>query len=331
MAASPNIARALERLGIPARRSGKEWVARCPDPDHEDRNPSWRIRDEPGTDRHGLHNCWSCGYSGSLTTLVVEVLGVDARGAREWLFDGTAPARDAAPPPPSVRVEVARARGFRFPVGVEFAPIDEWPAPARRYVERRGIPRWQVERWGLGFAVEGRLAGRVVVPYFSAAGRPGGYTARTYAGHPKRYIEADRKEGADRAAMFGERWWPAGGRWRAFVTEGALNALAVERAMVASSSGDEPSTSGDGWPCVAAIAGSSFRPAHAAKLATFAELLVLTDPDEAGDRVAGEIAAGVGRHSLVVRVTLPRGKDAADLAAEDLAARIDAAIPPTED
>lgn len=51
----------LRSRGIDFRPSGKDYVIRCLNPEHEDRNPSLRI------DRTtGIFNCLSCGYSGNL-------------------------------------------------------------------------------------------------------------------------------------------------------------------------------------------------------------------------------------------------------------------------
>lgn len=51
----------LKSRGIDFKPSGKDFVIRCLNPDHEDRNPSLRI------DRTtGIFNCLSCGYSGNL-------------------------------------------------------------------------------------------------------------------------------------------------------------------------------------------------------------------------------------------------------------------------
>lgn len=51
----------LKSRGIDFKPSGKDFVIRCLNPDHEDKNPSLRI------DRTtGIFNCLSCGYSGNL-------------------------------------------------------------------------------------------------------------------------------------------------------------------------------------------------------------------------------------------------------------------------
>ena len=51
----------LTARGIEFRPSGKDYLIRCLNPDHEDRNPSLRIDKTTG-----IFNCLSCGYSGNL-------------------------------------------------------------------------------------------------------------------------------------------------------------------------------------------------------------------------------------------------------------------------
>lgn len=305
----------LKALGIEARKRGSEWSALCPDPAHNDRNPSWLLRDDPGSERHGLHHCWSCGFSGSLVDLVMFVRRVPYRVAKAWL-EGEGHAFDDAPPVATTTNLKVRHNGrnrFHVPDGVDFAPLARWVTPARAYAESRHILPEQVDRWGIGYAVDGPLAGRIVIPYVNAAGRMRGYTARTYIGDTVRYKEPGASEGADGSTMFGERYWDSVSRETVFVAEGALNALAVERAL----------RSGDSWPCVAATAGSSLRVAHAAKLSTFSSIVVLTDPDAAGDKLADQIANECGIFPKITRVRLREGTDADSIGPEELRRAID--------
>lgn len=285
----------MERLGIQAKRSGKEWYAKCPNQNHQDKSPSWRIRDEPGSAKHGFHNCYPCGYSGSLVGLVADLLGVHKGQAREWL--GGEQVELGEPSYPSARVTVVSGKkDFEIPPGVTFKDFDLWVTPAREYVQKRGILREQVERWGIGYAVDGELGGRIVFPYRDALGVPKGYTARTYLDVKPRYKEPHPTEKPDRSVVFGEQHWC--GEDRVFVAEGAINALAIERAR-------------DGVNVVA-MAGSEIGP-WVWKLARFSEVFVLTDPDEAGDKAASVLCGALARHTMTTRIHLPRGKDAADL------------------
>lgn len=295
----------LERLGFakPERRGRALWA---PCPFHEERTPSWSIVDDPGGERHGFHHCHGCGEGGGVSALVAHVLDLrndagelDYRAARDWLGGD-----QERPLPVTIEIPAPKLarRGLVLPSGVVVAPFARWASPARRYVERRGITGEQVERWGLGYAVDGRLAGRIVFPVRDRLGRLVSYTARDFAGAGRRkYLEPEQDEGADKSAIFGEQHWPDD-RKRVVVIEGAPDALAVERVV---------------GGAVGAVYGSQLLPGAIARLSTFREVVVATDPDKAGQKLARAIVGALGRWSTVLRVTMPEGFDAAALAIEN--------------
>ena len=293
----------LRRLGIEARRQGREWVALCPNPEHDDKKPGWRIRDESGSKKHGMHHCWACGFGGNVQDLVEKVLRIDWRAAKVWL--ATDAVADDVPVASSVELKMRPwDTSFRLPIGVEVGPIESWPGSPRKYALSRGILSWQVDRWGVGFAVEGRLEGRIVFVKRDGEGRPIGFSARTYVGDKRRYLEPEAWEGATASAIFGEQFWTADARrrfdQRVFVVEGAINALAIERACPVAP--------------VAATSGSQLNPLVASKLATFGEVVAVTDPDAAGDALAEMLSNAFARHSKKFRrVRLPSGSDAASV------------------
>ncbi len=303
-----DIARVLDRLGIEARRRGSELSARCPHREHEDKNPSWSIRDAPGTEKHGLHVCRSCGFRGTVQDLVEYLLRMSWAEARVWLDDDTAttPDVDPAPLPEEVFFQVHRASAYHLPPGFVEGPLVEWPSTIRVYAKQRGITEEQVDRWGIGFAVAGWLAGRIVIVKRDVRGLPRGYSARAFVGNPRnKYLEPLPKENADPSIVFGEQHWPPRTeRAEVYLVEGALNALAIERAL------------GIGT-CVATTSGSSLHPMAAAKLGTFKEVVIVTDPDKAGDKLADQISLAMARHRAVRRVRLPEGTDANDLEQSD--------------
>lgn len=295
-----DIEKVLVRLGLEAKRHGREWEGLCPN--HVDRSPSWRVRDEPGSTKHGFHHCWPCGFGGSLIDLVMHVNKTGFHAARVWL-EGSDTNVDA-PAPTNVELRTLPRFGFRLPSGVSFGPLEQWVTPARRYALKRGITPGQVTRWGLGYAVDGRLGGRIVVPYRDRTGLPAGYTARSYDDSLRRYLEAEVWEKPNRAVAFGEQYWPhPADSWEdcsVFAAEGALNALAIERAMPGA--------------YVAALAGSQPHPAIVSKLARFATIFIVTDPDSAGDKVAQSLMTTFSRHVRhVERIRLPEDQDAASI------------------
>lgn len=294
----------LKRLGIEVESTGRMIIGKCPV--HRDRHPSWHMRNDGGP-KHGLHICRSCGFSGDLVDLVARVKGFgDARGfeaddvcakVREWLKSD-----EQAPEPPRaviVRASAARALAFRLPGEVELGPVESWPTPARAYMLRRCTSA-QVARWGFGYAVHGRLESRIVLVVRNQAGAPVSYTARTFVEHPTRYLNPREWEGADKSAVFGVQYWPEiEERSTVWVTEGIINALAVERAVPGA--------------CVAGLLGSRIHPRHIAALRTFREVVLVMDPDAAGERAAQKLHAAIGQCR---RVVLPSGYDADGLGPE---------------
>ncbi len=307
-----NVGELLERLGIQAEQRGSSWWACCPF--HDEKTPSWRMRDEFGSERHGKHHCFGCEEGGSAVYLVMRLLGLEAREAWLWIKSNETAAAHLKL---SVSVSVKdRAREFRLPFGVETGiKLGDWPMRPREYAHKRNIWPEQVERWGIGFAREGRLRGRIVIPIyaqgdltvepFHGRGKLLSYTARAWGRNVERkYFEPREEENADKAAIFGEEKWH-GERGTVFVFEGALNALAAERALYQIFEGR-----------IGALHGSNFHPGHAAKLATFDEVVIAADPDKAGNKMRAAIAGGLARWSKVRHVVFPEGRDACDVERE---------------
>jgi Toprim domain len=288
----------LGRLGIEAAPRGGKLHATCPHPDHDDRKPSWAAwQDDLGRFRH---RCLSCGFGGGPAGLVMAVLGCDRRQAHDFL-DGT---EQAGPPPAlQVRVEVRewpfRRDALPVPDEVWLEPLAQWPTPARAYLERRRLGQREVARWGLGYAVDGYLAGRVWIPVRDRACRMQSWTARAFGGGEPKY---DSSTTPAPHVLFGEHLWPTSYPDVVVLVEGPFDAMAVEAAC--------PNTA------VAALRGSAsgaaLDPGHAALLARFREVVVATDPDAAGDRAAAH-ASGIGRWTSVRRAKLEKGVDPAKL------------------
>lgn len=193
---------------------------------------------------------------------------------------------------------------FELPPGVLIVPMKAWPAPAQRYARRRGITDEQVDRWGVGHAAWGVLRGRIVFPIRTESGRFANYSARSYTGHDLRYRGASQDEHPDLGVPFGAEHWPSPEKRSAVVvTEGVINALACERA---------------GAPNIAALDGSHLYAGAVSRVASFARIIIATDPDSAGDRIASELMA-MARWASVERARIPSGEDAQSLGDERLA------------
>src|SRR5882672_1908177 len=81
-----DVASMLAALGISAAHEGDRWVATCPSGQHADAHPSWDVKDDPGTRKHGLHKCLACGFGGTAVDLVSHVMGFASVGSSiAWL------------------------------------------------------------------------------------------------------------------------------------------------------------------------------------------------------------------------------------------------------
>lgn len=307
-----DIEQLLARLSIEYERRGVWLWAPCPHPDHEENTPSWHIRDDADDDRHGFHKCFGCGRSGYPVQLVERVLGLDRDAARDWLKSS----ENAAPPKLGVEVEFEEPevkRRFELPSGSVLAPLAQWVTPARRYAEERGITAAQVDEWGLGYAVDGRLAGRVVLPIRDRHGVVVSYAARDYTKRAlRKYLAPSTSEGANRIAVFGEHLWRE--RDCLVLIEGPVDALAVARV---------------GYQ-VGAIQGSDWKPAHLLKLRRWRVIVIASDNDQAGNKLASAIREQVGAdresQTRVGLAEVPEDEDCASLPAFALSSMLRLAV-----
>jgi DNA primase len=302
---SADVPRLLDALGIQTRDHGVELWGPCPHPDHDEKRPSWSIHNDPQDPANGSHYCFGCQFSGGPVDLVAAVRGISLGGARQWITDRGLWLKGSLPL--AVRFEVTnrfRLMTLHLPSGLVEGPLARWPTPIRRYAESRGITAEQVERWELCFAVDGPMGGRIVFPVKDERGMWVGWHARTYCKQDKRYKNASRADGYDPGAIFGMRWWPPlEERGQVVLTEGALDALACERA---------------GARFIAAIGGSEAHARQLLKLQTWSCILIATDGDHAGDAVFKTLKSLLGSRCRVLRVDMPRGKDAAAIQEEQL-------------
>lgn len=297
-----DVPRMLELLGIDAEKKADEWWAPCPA--HDEKTGSWSIKDEPGAPGHASHYCFGCGFHGGPYDLVMKHYGFAAYvSAKEWVNKHGLDLEEAIPLNVTTRVKRVRRRsGFRLPKGVVgCGTLGAWVTPPLKYVQSRGITETQVKRWGIGYSLHGKLNGRIVIPIRDASGKLASYSARSFDGRSPKYKTPDsKKEKPDLAVPFGAQHWE--GRDQVVITEGAINALACERA---------------GATNIAALDGSHIHRGQVMRLGKFTEVVLASDPDIAGDRLAEELRV-LSRWCTFRRAKLPHGQDAATMKRGDL-------------
>lgn len=298
----PNL---LMKLGIEAKQKTKgEWWASCPNKSHDDKTPSWSIKDEPGNKRHGYHKCFGCGFGGDCISLVTEVFDIGYYAAIGYLLEH-------AVDPPIVssiqwKAELRIKTDFKLPTDSIIAPANSWITPPLKYLKEREMDQF-IDQFKLGYAIKGRCQGRVIIPVYDCHDKVVSYTARTYCDHDKRYLEPEKQENADPNAIFGEHLWKDPERMRGViaVTEGAFNALTAKLII--------PNIS------IGAIFGtSSITPLQMSKIVNnFDRVIIITDNDHAGNIAAEKIEASMTRYIDVVRYELPENVDLNDLYRSD--------------
>ena len=297
----------LRALGIIATKKGYRWTAKCPNPDHDDADPSWGMIDRPGDRKHGSHHCFSCKWSGGPWELAAAIWGCEVKeaGKRLWKMQLTGGPRESTEVPKVVVRFPGAAPEFKMPSGVIIPAVDDrpWYQPALKYLEGRGVTRVQADRWGLGYAIRGRLCNRVVVPVYTE-GALRTYSARAIALGMDRYDQGKVVQGAQpKRALWGEPMFT--GTRTVTVAEGVWSGMALERA---------------GAPNPCALLGSELTPERARILDRFDRIIIATDPDKAGDRVA-EFIAVLGRRATVARLRLDVSPD--DAPTDDLKKAVD--------
>ena len=295
-----DVPRLLALLEIDAKRNGREYHAKCPI--HSDRNPSWQM-----AENSGLWHCWSCGEGGNAITLAAKVLRIENGAAREWLKINGISTETASVVPSSLPITV----GGGFLGKPRFAGMQGRDIPliwtAKAYLMTRGIDPSQSKKWNLSYGIKDDLENRIVFPIHDRQGNLQSFMARTTIGARPRYTTPHPSTNPDRDVIFGELYWPKDeSESQIVVPEGAINALACERA---------------GARYIAALGGSNPGLTVYAKLAKFGHVIIASDPDKAGERVASALKV-LQRWTHVTRVVIPDGLDAADLSTEALRSRL---------
>lgn len=281
-----NVEVLLRHLGISAKkeRGYRKWVGLCPNPAHNDSKPSWSIIDRQGERNHASHHCFSCGFGGGPWELAAAAWGIDIKEAGpridQIMLEDAAPA--AAP---RVVVVNPQRKVFRLPMGVVFPDSEaDWYEPAISYLRRRRVTFEQIQRWGIGYAIRGRLKLRVVIPVHTA-GRLRTFSARAFVDGIPRYDAGQKYDGAQPdVALLGQNLFDDGDA--VTVAEGAFSVLALERA---------------GAPNPCGILSSEVLPGRLLHLQRFRRVYVATDPDKAGDKAYAALRAALGRRAEVIR------------------------------
>lgn len=184
-------------------------------------------------------------------------------------------------------------------------PLSSWPVRFLDYFRSRGVTEEQIEKWGLGFVEKGALAERVFVPIADEDGALRMYAARSIL--PEHNVPPPYPPKVSRArwsysmhpiefrdpVWFGQRFWTGGKDRAVVVVEGVFDALRLDREFPGISVAAYHLT----FQPQAAFDAIAFR---------FGKVVVMTDSDPAGERLAGVTEKGVATSGSGVPVVRAR-------------------------
>jgi DNA primase len=284
---------------VPLKRSGRSLKGLCPF--HNEKTPSFYVFPESGT-----WKCFGCGEGGDIFTFLQKRENLDFGEVLRLLAARAGvelPARTSRPP--EAVEQDARLRSVLEQAELFYRSALEGAAGAatRAYLERRGIERRSVERFGLGYAPASGLAAhlrqatytvdegvevgvlgrredgstyeflrdRLVIPIHDAAGHTIGFGGRTLGEGQPKYLNGPQTRFFDKGAcLFGLDLARAAIRQsgRAVIVEGYLDAVIAHQA---------------GFENVVATLGTALTERHLDLLGRrAAEIILALDADAAG-------------------------------------------------
>jgi len=146
-------------------RKGREYMGLCPF--HSEKSPSFSVNEQKG-----FYHCFGCGAHGDAIKFVCETEGLNFREAVERLASEAGMALPEETPFQREREEKKRSLYDVVAAAQQFYR-ERLAGPgggaARAYVDRRGLDAGTIERFGLGFAPDGRT---VLIEYLTSKGIP---------------------------------------------------------------------------------------------------------------------------------------------------------------
>jgi DNA primase len=322
---------------VALRPAGRSLKGRCPF--HQERTPSFNV-----TPDRGIFKCFGCGVGGDVFKFVQLIEKVDFMDALRMLADR------AGIEMPALRLAKSQRADERGPSRADIARLNAWAssvyqralkaapveAPARQFLEAKGLSHACAEAFGLGLAPsDGNLLLRAVIGTrfdpqwlvsagFVASGERGdryevfrdrlmfpirdtmnrviGFGGRTLADARAKYINSAQNDLFDKGRnLYGlDLARPAIVESRsAIVVEGYTDCMAAHQ---------------HGFTNTVASLGTAMTDAHAALLSRYCDsVILLFDSDLAGETAADRALAVAMHQGLRVKLArVPSGKDPCD-------------------
>lgn len=273
---------------------GKEYVISCPNPDHDDTNPSCSVNISTG-----LFHCFSCNFSGDLLTLGHLILGWPLNQAKKNL----------QPDPKQMILNKIISLSCKqksssqilelsvpdFPSYYQDEPLD--------FMYKRGFTEKTMRDWGVQFCPEETLVNKqgkefaihncIAIPLRDYRGLMKGWIYRKTDDSMPKYIYTPN-------LPIGDYWFGAGNLTEGRIThpiivEGSLDVMWLHQA---------------GFRALGMLGSNADSKLHF--LYQFSRVYLLPDRDEAGVKWKNDVATKLSKYSNVYLMRYPSNSDWTD-------------------
>jgi len=168
-------------------KSGKEILFHCPYCNHHKKKLSVNI------DKNA-YQCWICGQGGSDIYRIIRRFGSYEQKARWRELMDIAPelTRFGVNMFNAIKGEdIEETQIVTLPEGFKTLSEPSNSRPYKQaisYLTKRGITQYDVLWWRMGYCTKGEYKNRVIIPSFDVCGNINYYVARSFDGHPRRYL-----------------------------------------------------------------------------------------------------------------------------------------------
>jgi DNA primase len=311
------------RFDLEVRIRGDEADILCPNPAHNDHNPSTGVNLNTG-----LWNCFSCGIAGDLLELGVYMLDLPHDGMFQKLESRSQVQKILEPSSPDA---IAQRLAQRLAAATQRSSVRSRPAVSLggpyedgplRYLRKRGFKQETLERWGVRFVPEETLENKsgkkykisstIAIPIRDEHAHLLAWCYRATDNSPDwqpRYLY-------NKDAELSELWWGMQHHSRErniIITEGAIDAMWLDQ---------------HGIPALALL-GASMGKRKIRQLESFRTVTLFLDRDEGGAKAVARIGGMIGDRLPLRVVRYPSwvGDDPNEMAGIDLELLVARAVP----
>ena len=289
----------LKELGVAYKKAGSdEFLIRCRSGLHPDKNPSLRVKVDPGGKRNGLMYCFSCGWGGDVITLTQKVKKLTFIESLDFIRKV---ARQEIQPEKEEELNYERTFGsfepkeVKIPIGLfKITPSSE----CFQYLRDRGIGELEIDRYELR---DLKWRQRVFVP-LSRFGAIISWLARSYRGVEPKVITPRSEQGWHHWAFFGYDLLDRENT-TLHLTEGWVSCIRLVQS---------------GFRNAIATCGSKLTAEQVMDILWAKKVIVWKEGDSASDKLVCDVVGWMGRGREIQIVEMPEKTDPADFNRGDL-------------